>query len=200
MKKPIFCCDNVPPTAHPSYPRMGNTISISHPCLFHDAPYLTHSDNKIVHVISSVQTCGTSLIVPNGEYRSMPHPPLFHDAHLLPHFDDKIVQRAIAVQICATSLIVPNGEYRSMPHPLLFHDAHLLPHFDNRRQPTLLVRAEAACRLCRTARRKNTEGVLNREQRLLADYAEVRRRKGRLCRANKMVHRIVAVQLAIYPL
>lgn len=82
---------------------------MSHPPLFHDAPYLTHSDNKIVQIAIVVQTCGTSLIVTNGEYRSMPHPLLFHDAHLLPHFDDKIVQRAIVVQTCSTSLIVPNG-------------------------------------------------------------------------------------------
>ena len=33
--------------AHPSYPRMGNTLSMSHPGIFHDAPSITHSDFKI---------------------------------------------------------------------------------------------------------------------------------------------------------
>ena len=27
---------------------MGNTFSMSHPGIFHDVPYLTHSDNKLV--------------------------------------------------------------------------------------------------------------------------------------------------------
>ena len=41
---------NLPFMAHPLYPRMGNTLSMSHPGIFHDAPYLTHSDNKLVRL------------------------------------------------------------------------------------------------------------------------------------------------------
>ena len=45
-----ICRENTALAAHPSYPRMGNTLSMSHPGIFHDAPSLTHSDDKMVRI------------------------------------------------------------------------------------------------------------------------------------------------------
>ena len=46
----------------------GKYRSMSHPCLYHDAPHLHTFDDKTVHRFSVVQTCTTSLISPNGKY------------------------------------------------------------------------------------------------------------------------------------
>ena len=41
---------------------------MSHPCIYHDVPQLRTFDDKIVHRLNVVQTCGISLISPNGKY------------------------------------------------------------------------------------------------------------------------------------
>ena len=41
--------------ARPSYPRIGNTYSMSHPCLYHDVSHLHTFDDKTVRRLSGVQ-------------------------------------------------------------------------------------------------------------------------------------------------
>ena len=42
-----FSRDNAALAAHPSNPQMGNTLSMSHLGIFHDAHLLPHSDDKM---------------------------------------------------------------------------------------------------------------------------------------------------------
>ena len=46
------------PAAYPSYPQMSSTPSTAHLGIFHDVPHLHTFDDKTVHRIGDVQTCG----------------------------------------------------------------------------------------------------------------------------------------------
>jgi hypothetical protein len=43
-----FWRDSAAFAAHPLNPRMGNTLSMSHPGIFHDIPQLQYSDAKML--------------------------------------------------------------------------------------------------------------------------------------------------------